>query len=109
MRLLTEPEQKKLEEHQEQIHYSNRYSDDKYEYRHVMLPKQMLKVIPKDYFDEQSGTLRLLAEDEWRGLGITQVRYQPIAARQLTENLEFRLGPLRNSSTGTVDFAIQAG
>lgn len=50
----------------------NRYNDDHYEYRHVQLPKQMLKAIPKDYFDGARGTLKLLWEDEWRGLGITQ-------------------------------------
>lgn len=49
-----------------------RYNDDHFEYRHVQLPKQMLKVIPKDYFDGARGTLKLLWEDEWRGLGITQ-------------------------------------
>ena len=32
----------------------------------------MLKAIPKDYFDGARGTLKLLWEDEWRGLGITQ-------------------------------------
>jgi hypothetical protein len=53
-----------------------RYSDDEYEYRHVQLPKQMLKVIPKDYFDSR-GTLKLLWEEEWRALGITQVRNCP--------------------------------
>jgi hypothetical protein len=51
-----------------------RYSDDEYEYRHVQLPKQMLKAIPKDYFDGARGTLKLLWEEEWRALGITQVR-----------------------------------
>ena len=50
-----------------------RYSDDENEYRHVQLPKQMLKVIPKDYFDSRD-TLKLLWEEEWRALGITQVR-----------------------------------
>jgi len=54
------------------IHYSARYSDDQYEYRHVILPKQMLKVIPQDYFNSETGTLRILLEEEWRGLGITQ-------------------------------------
>ena len=34
----------------------------------------MLKMIPKDYFDPSKGTLKLLWEEEWRGLGITQVR-----------------------------------
>ena len=52
-----------------------RYSDDDFEYRHVQLPKQMLKVIPKEYFDGARGTLKLLWEEEWRALGITQVNY----------------------------------
>ncbi|KAL4263257.1 Cyclin-dependent kinases regulatory subunit [Pleurotus pulmonarius] len=43
--------QMKLEEYIEKIHYSDRYSDD----------------IPED-----AGTLRLLTEQEWRGIGITQ-------------------------------------
>lgn len=50
-----------------------RYSDDEYEYRHVQLPKDMLKKIPADYFDTSKGTLKLLWEQEWRSLGITQV------------------------------------
>ena len=33
----------------------------------------MLKAIPRDYFDPSNGTLKLLWEEEWRGLGITQV------------------------------------
>lgn len=33
----------------------------------------MLKAIPRDYFDSAKGTLKLLWEEEWRGLGITQV------------------------------------
>lgn len=36
----------------------------------------MLKQIPKDYFDSQNNTLKLLWEEEWRGLGITQVQFQ---------------------------------
>lgn len=51
---------------------STRYSDTEYEYRHVQLPKAMLKAIPRDYFDPSKGTLKLLWEEEWRGLGITQ-------------------------------------
>lgn len=51
----------------------HRYSDDQFEYRHVQLPKNMLKKIPADYFDSSKGTLKLLWEDEWRALGITQV------------------------------------
>jgi len=54
----------------------DRYSDNEYEYRHVQLPKAMLKAIPLDYFDSSKGTLKLLWEEEWRGLGITQVRWR---------------------------------
>ncbi|EOA88970.1 uncharacterized protein SETTUDRAFT_168178 [Exserohilum turcica Et28A] len=71
-RPLSEHEKEKLDEFVDAIHYSARYSDDAYEYRHVQLPKQMLKAIPKDYFDGARGTLKLLWEEEWRALGITQ-------------------------------------
>ena len=55
------------------IHYSDRYSDEQYEYRHVILPKPLFKLIPKSYFnDDDTGTLRLLADHEWRGIGIQQ-------------------------------------
>lgn len=50
-----------------------RYSDSEFEYRHVQLPKAMLKAIPKEYHDSSKGTLKLLWEDEWRSMGITQV------------------------------------
>lgn len=33
----------------------------------------MLKKIPAEYFDSAKGTLKLLWEEEWRALGITQV------------------------------------
>ncbi|KAK6538017.1 Cyclin-dependent kinases regulatory subunit (Cell division control protein cks1) [Orbilia ellipsospora] len=70
-RKLTDSERHHLEEFIPEINYSARYSDDTHEYRHVMLPKGMLDYIPKDYKDE-NGVLRLLFEEEWRGLGITQ-------------------------------------
>ncbi|TNY17881.1 cyclin-dependent protein kinase regulatory subunit Suc1 [Rhodotorula diobovata] len=54
----------------DRIHYSDRYSDDFYE--HVLLPRQMLKLIPKEYFQPDTNVMRLLTEDEWRGIGITQ-------------------------------------
>ncbi|KAJ3993406.1 cyclin-dependent kinase regulatory subunit [Lentinula boryana] len=65
-------EQKKLEEILDKIHYSDRYTDDFYEYRHVILPKQLFKYIPKEYWNQETGTLRLLTDKEWRSLGITQ-------------------------------------
>jgi cyclin-dependent kinase regulatory subunit CKS1 len=43
----------------------------------------MLKVIPKEYFDGARGTLKLLWEEEWRALGITQVNYSTLSL-QLT-------------------------
>ncbi|TKA23009.1 Cyclin-dependent kinases regulatory subunit [Salinomyces thailandicus] len=71
-RLLNDTERDQLDEFIDSIHYSSRYNDDHFEYRHVQLPKQMLKKIPKEYFDGSRGTLKLLWEEEWRGLGITQ-------------------------------------
>lgn len=41
--------------------------------RHVILPKPLLKQIPKEYFDpDEPGVLRILKDSEWRGIGITQ-------------------------------------
>jgi len=51
-RPLSEHEKEKLDEFVDAIHYSARYSDD--------------------YFDGARGTLKLLWEEEWRALGITQ-------------------------------------
>jgi len=53
----------------EEIEYSERYNDDTFEFRHVILPK----AIAKDMF-RITGGKRLLEEDEWRGLGVTQSR-----------------------------------
>uniref|UniRef100_A0A3B3Z9L4 Cyclin-dependent kinases regulatory subunit n=1 Tax=Periophthalmus magnuspinnatus TaxID=409849 RepID=A0A3B3Z9L4_9GOBI len=46
-----------------QIYYSDKYDDDKYEYRHVMLPKDIAKRVPKTH---------LMSESEWRNLGVQQ-------------------------------------
>mmetsp|Transcript_10381 Transcript_10381/g.43589 ORF Transcript_10381/g.43589 Transcript_10381/m.43589 type:complete len:89 (-) Transcript_10381:293-559(-) len=48
-----------------QIQYSEKYYDDVYEYRHVVLPPDIAKLLPKG---------RLLSEAEWRGLGVQQSR-----------------------------------
>ncbi|KAI5119938.1 hypothetical protein M0805_002127 [Coniferiporia weirii] len=64
---------KRWEEYVDKIHYSERYCDDKFEYRHVILPKPLLKLVPKQFFNQDdTGTLRLLTEKEWRSIGITQ-------------------------------------
>ncbi|CAH1972504.1 unnamed protein product [Acanthoscelides obtectus] len=51
------------EELQKHIYYSDKYYDDEYEYRHVVLPKEMTKLVPKTH---------LMSEAEWRGLGVQQ-------------------------------------
>jgi cyclin-dependent kinase regulatory subunit CKS1 len=45
--------------------YSDKYSDDQYEYRHVILPKEVAKTLPAH---------RLLSDAEWRNLGVQQSR-----------------------------------
>ncbi|KAL4400696.1 Cyclin-dependent kinases regulatory subunit (Cell division control protein Cks1) [Malassezia pachydermatis] len=66
-------EEPTYEDYVNRIHYSEKYSDDQWEYRHVILPKPFLKRIPKSYFDpEEPGVLRILSDAEWRGIGITQ-------------------------------------
>ena len=45
------------------IYYSDKYTDEKFEYRHVMLPKDLAKLVPKTH---------LMSEAEWRNLGVQQ-------------------------------------
>ncbi|KFO33503.1 Cyclin-dependent kinases regulatory subunit 1 [Fukomys damarensis] len=45
-----------------QIYHSDKY---KFEYRHVMLPKDIAKLIPKT---------RFMSESEWRNPGVQKVR-----------------------------------
>uniref|UniRef100_A0A0K0EYB8 Cyclin-dependent kinases regulatory subunit n=1 Tax=Strongyloides venezuelensis TaxID=75913 RepID=A0A0K0EYB8_STRVS len=45
------------------FYYSPKYEDDKFEYRHVHVPKNLVRRIP---------TNRLMKENEWRSLGIRQ-------------------------------------
>lgn len=49
----------------EETEYSEKYYDDVYEYRHVLLPKNTFKGMPKN---------KLLSENEWRALGVQQSR-----------------------------------
>ena len=50
----------------DEIEYSDKYTDGVYEYRHVILPKEVMKRIPLKG--------KLLTEEEWRKLGIQQSR-----------------------------------
>ncbi|XP_078486204.1 cyclin-dependent kinases regulatory subunit-like [Ciona intestinalis] len=45
------------------IYYSDKYFDERYEYRHVMLPRELSKLVPKSH---------LMSEAEWRSLGVQQ-------------------------------------
>ncbi|KAJ8905419.1 hypothetical protein NDN08_001926 [Rhodosorus marinus] len=47
------------------IQYSEKYYDDQFEYRHVILPKDIAKYVPRS---------RLMSEEEWRALGVQQSR-----------------------------------
>ncbi|KAI5651809.1 cyclin-dependent kinase regulatory subunit domain-containing protein [Phthorimaea operculella] len=47
----------------DQIQYSERYHDDVYEYRHVILPPDIARLVPKSH---------LMTETEWRNLGLQQ-------------------------------------
>jgi cyclin-dependent kinase regulatory subunit CKS1 len=49
----------------DEIEYSDKYYDELFEYRHVQLPKNIFKAMPKG---------RLLTENEWRSLGVQQSR-----------------------------------
>eukprot|EP00924_Labyrinthula_sp_SR-Ha-C_P014424 snap_masked-scaffold_20-processed-gene-5.87-mRNA-1 protein AED:0.37 eAED:0.39 QI:0/-1/0/1/-1/1/1/0/108 len=48
------------------IEYSDKYYDGEYEYRHVILPKELAKALDKD--------CKLLSEEDWRNLGVQQSR-----------------------------------
>lgn len=52
-----------------EIEYSDKYEDSQYEYRHVILPKEVAKGLPMI-----NKVPRLLSETEWRALGVQQSR-----------------------------------
>eukprot|EP01055_Gregarina_sp_Pseudo9_P000046 Gregarina_sp_Pseudo_9__45@NODE_102_length_4267_cov_34_192526_g94_i0_p4_GENE_NODE_102_length_4267_cov_34_192526_g94_i0NODE_102_length_4267_cov_34_192526_g94_i0_p4_ORF_typecomplete_len123_score18_04CKS/PF01111_19/2_4e33_NODE_102_length_4267_cov_34_192526_g94_i036484016 len=52
--------------------YSDKYSDDAFEYRHVILTRQMAHEV-KSILSKRPGE-ELLTESEWRGLGVQQSR-----------------------------------
>ncbi|ORX39274.1 regulatory subunit of cyclin-dependent kinase [Kockovaella imperatae] len=57
-----EEKRKAIEQYSEKIQYSARYSNDEWEYRHVIIPKPLLRFTPPG----------VCPEDVWRGLGIRQ-------------------------------------
>ncbi|XP_065209381.1 cyclin-dependent kinases regulatory subunit 1 [Planococcus citri] len=44
-----------------EFYYSPKYYDDKYEYRHVVLPKEIARLVSKT---------ELMSEAEWRAIGV---------------------------------------
>jgi len=54
-----------IEKYMSKIYYSDKYEDDNFQYRHVILPKEIFALI------KSAGAAdRLLKENEWRGLGV---------------------------------------
>ena len=51
-----------LKQLQEKPEYSERYYDDSFEYRYVVLPRELAAELKNK---------KILSEDEWRGMGIT--------------------------------------
>jgi cyclin-dependent kinase regulatory subunit CKS1 len=65
---ITDPQQKEyakqlIAKMQSKILYSDKYFDTEYEYRHVILPKDLSRLVPRH---------RLMEEMEWRQLGVQQ-------------------------------------
>ncbi len=67
----------------DEIEYSDKYQDDSYEYRHVILPKRVAKEMFKLFHlldvskvgsGSKPGEPRLLSESEWRSIGVQQSR-----------------------------------
>ncbi|GMI34408.1 hypothetical protein TrCOL_g12807 [Triparma columacea] len=82
------------------IEYSEKYSDAENEYRHVILPKELSKTLPKS---------RLLTEQEWRGIGVQQSRgWQHYAIHRPEPHiLLFRRRLGTDPQTGKVDSDLQ--
>lgn len=60
----------------------------------------MLKLIPDQYLDESKKTMKLLWEDEWRSMGITQVR----PPTQEDENAKYVIVSTEDRNTDIPDF-----
>ena len=84
------------------IEYSEKYMDAQFEYRHVILPREIAKRI--------RDPPRLLEEHEWRGLGVQQsrgwVHYE--VHKPEPHILLFRRPLGTDPRTGKVDPAMQA-
>ena len=86
----------------EDVVYSDKYSDDEYEYRHVTLNAQLTKLVPRTH---------LMSETEWRNLGVQQVNTHSIVcvnySLQMAPFPERRLGPLHDAHPGAARPHVQ--
>ena len=84
----------------ENIEYSEKYFDDEYEYRQVILPREWGVLV------KEKG---LLTEDEWRKLGISQSKGWTHYSSHLPEPhiLLFRRPLGTDPRTGEVDLSIK--
>nr|XP_031861389.1 uncharacterized protein CI109_002993 [Kwoniella shandongensis]KAA5528461.1 hypothetical protein CI109_002993 [Kwoniella shandongensis] len=57
-----EEKKKAIDMYSEKIQYSPRYANEDWEYRHVIIPKQLVRYVPPG----------VCPEDVWRGIGIRQ-------------------------------------
>ena len=84
----------------ENIEYSEKYFDDNYEYRQVILPREWSKLV------KDKG---LLSEEEWRKLGISQSKGWCHYATHIPEPhiLLFRRPLGTDPRTGEVDLRLK--
>eukprot|EP01062_Namystynia_karyoxenos_P012526 TRINITY_DN14512_c0_g1_i1.p2 TRINITY_DN14512_c0_g1~~TRINITY_DN14512_c0_g1_i1.p2 ORF type:complete len:135 (+),score=7.72 TRINITY_DN14512_c0_g1_i1:81-485(+) len=63
---VTDRGQRTIQQCMQDIDYSYKYTDDTYEYRHVILPADIARMLPMPP--------RLLSDAQWRSLGVQQSR-----------------------------------
>jgi len=82
------------------IEYSEKYADNDYEYRHVILTKEIAKGLPRS---------RLLSEAEWRSIGVQQSRgWQHYAIHRPEPHILLFRRPLgTDPQTGRIDPALE--
>lgn len=92
-----------------EIEYSDKYEDSQYEYRHVILPKEIAKQLP------QGKNMRLLTETEWRSLGVQQSRgwaHYELHRPEVRNNKSYTLRTLQRislRSSGSPCVALRCG
>ncbi|KJE96733.1 cyclin-dependent kinase regulatory subunit 1 [Capsaspora owczarzaki ATCC 30864] len=57
-----------------EVNYSDKYYDSEFEYRHVIITPEMIKMLPKDETHLTGEPRPLLSEFQWRSMGVQQSR-----------------------------------